>query len=205
MRRTDYRSALLFAVTVIPGSALGAIITGYLPRRLFDGIFGALLVVAATFLFARPARSSRQGARIPRFAFRSVVIDKEGTRHEFSYDLLTGPVISFVVGLLSGMLGIGGSIMHALAMVSFLNFPVHVATATSHLVIAIMALTATSVQIISGDLAHGLHQTIALVIGVVPGAQVGAWLSNKIHGSAIVRGLAVALSIVGVRIFLMAF
>jgi len=29
---------------------------------------------------------------------------------------------------------------------------------------------------------------------------VGAWLSNKIHGGAIIRGLAVALSIVGVRI-----
>jgi len=58
-------------------------------------------------------------------------------------------------------------------MMSFLNFPVHVATATSHLVIAIMALAATSVHIISGDFAHGVHRTIALVIGVVPGRTSG--------------------------------
>jgi uncharacterized membrane protein YfcA len=39
---------------------------------------------------------------------------------------------------------------------------------------------------------------------VVAGAQLGAILSNRIHGKWIIRGLAIALSFVGIRILVLA-
>lgn len=43
LRRIDYRSGLLFSAATVPGAIFGALTTGYLPRRLFDGVFGVIL------------------------------------------------------------------------------------------------------------------------------------------------------------------
>ena len=91
------------------------------------------------------------------------------------------------------------------ALSYFLNFPVHIATATSHFILAVMALAGTTVHILTGTFAHGVHRTIVLAIGVVLGAQMGAHLSERIQGGWIIRSLALALGIVGVRILLVAW
>jgi len=39
-------------------------------------------------------------------------------------------------------------------------------------------------------------------VGVVPGAQLGAKLSNKFRGPGIIRSLAVALGLVGIRLLI---
>jgi hypothetical protein len=82
---------------------------------------------------------------------------------------------------------------------------VHIATATSHFVLAIMALAGTGVHIATGAFVHGVWLTLFLGIGVIAGAQVGARWSSRIHGVWILRGLALALAMVGVRILFMAF
>jgi uncharacterized protein len=91
------------------------------------------------------------------------------------------------------------------ALVHVLNFPVHVATATSHFILAVMALTGTMVHVVTGAFHHGIRRTIALAIGVVIGAQLGAILSNRIRGIWIIRGLAIALGLVGIRILILAY
>jgi hypothetical protein len=83
-----------------------------------------------------------------------------------------------------------------------LNFPVHIATATSHFVLAIMALTGTLVHVVNGVFVHGVRRTVLLAIGVIGGAQLGALLSNRVGGRMIIRGLAVALIFVGIRLIL---
>jgi len=86
------------------------------------------------------------------------------------------------------------------ALSRLLNFPVHVATATSHFVLAVMALTGTLVHIASGVFANGIRRTAILAVGVILGAQAGARMSNRVGGKLIIRGLAVALVFVGVRL-----
>ena len=49
------------------------------------------------------------------------------------------------------------------------------------------------------------HRTIVLAIGVVLGAQIGARLSDKVRGLWIIRALAIALGIVGLRILFVAW
>jgi hypothetical protein len=66
-------------------------------------------------------------------------------------------------------------------------------------------LTGTTVHIATGTLYHPFGRTISLGIGVLLGAQLGAKLSCRVHGDWIIRGLAIALGFVGIRILLMAF
>jgi uncharacterized membrane protein YfcA len=133
------------------------------------------------------------------------IVDSHGVEYRYSFNYFWGIAISAVVGYISSFLGIGGGIIHVPALSYFLGFPVHVATATSHFVLAIMALVGTLVHIATGSFAHGAHRTIALAIGVLVGAQVGARLSDKIKGPWIMRGLAIALGVVGLRILALAW
>jgi hypothetical protein len=112
--------------------------------------------------------------------------------------------LSLFVGYISSLLGIGGGIIHVPVLIHLLNFPVHIATATSHLILAVMAFTGTAVHIVIGAFSHGVRHTIFLAIGVLIGAQLGARLSNCVQGDWIIRGLAIALGFVGIRIFIMA-
>ena len=202
MARIDYKSGLLFASATLPGAILGALTTGYIPRRAFDGVFGLLLMMAAVYLFLHRDRDrSSSGKRGSRYINR-IVVEKNGTVHMFSYDPRLGMTLSLFVGYISS---IGGGIVHVPALVRLLNFPVHIATATSHFILAIMALTGTIVHIAAGSFTHeGVRWTVYLSIGVLLGAQAGAALSTRVHGVWIIRFLAVALAFVGIRIFITA-
>ncbi|HEX6768871.1 MAG TPA: TSUP family transporter, partial [Candidatus Binatia bacterium] len=84
------------------------------------------------------------------------------------------------------------------------KFPVHVATATSLFVLAITSLTGSVTHFAAGLFDHGLRQVIGLSIGAIVGAQVAARLSRHIHGEWIIRSLAVALAVVGLRLVVLA-
>jgi uncharacterized membrane protein YfcA len=202
LKRIDYRTGLMFSAATIPGAVLGALNTSYVPRHLFDLIFGILLLLGAVFLARRPHRKEYRGKSMNVGHHKIVrrLVDAHGITYEYDFNWLLGMGISIIVGYVSSFLGIGGGIIHVPALTYLLNFPVHVATATSHFILAIMALTGTVVHILNGTFAHGVHRTVALAIGVVLGAQIGARLSEKLQGSWIIRSLAVALGLVGLRI-----
>jgi uncharacterized membrane protein YfcA len=214
MKRVDFKSGIIFSIATIPGAIVGALSTAYVPRRAFDLIFGVMMIVAAIFLWrsaeeehsASPSlniarRSDKTG---PRLSERHLV-DAEGVHYDYAFDLRLGIVLSIFVGYISSLLGVGGGFIHVPALARLMNFPVHIATATSHFVLAIMSLTGTLVHVAQGVFVHGLWRTAMLAIGVLIGAQAGAWISNHTGGKAIIRGLAVALAFVGIRLIFSEF
>lgn len=205
MRRIDYRSGLLFSAATVPGAILGALVTAYIPRIAFDVMFGLFMIGASAFLLIHPQKGNAYSDVVPsgNHLVRTLT-DANGDKHVFSYNPVIGVILSLFVGFVSSLLGIGGGIVHVPILVHLLNFPVHFATATSHFILAIMTLAGTITHIIQGEFARGVWRTIFLAIGVVPGAQLGARLSSRFHGDWIIRGLAFALGLVGVRLLIMA-
>jgi uncharacterized protein len=196
MGRIDDRSALLFAAAGFPGSILGAWTTHLIDRKLFDPLLGGLLLVGATLVVLRPTKPDVAAEQNP----TRRITDRDGKVYAYSPRIALGLVISVGVGFLSGLLGIGGGIIHVPAMVLVLNFPAHIATATSHLVLAMLSGSGVAVHLFSGTLAHAAPRIVPLAIGVVGGAQLGARLSSKLHGKWILTALALALASVGVRL-----
>jgi uncharacterized protein len=208
MKRVDYKSGILFSIATIPGAILGALSTAYVPRGVFDLLFGVLMIVAAIYLWTSGGEESAvQSHRKddsdsdprPRRMLRDLT-DAEGVRYHYAYNPVTGVSLSLVVGFISSLLGVGGGFIHVPILTRLLDFPVHIATATSHFVLAIMSLTGTLVHVAQGVFVRGLRRTTMLAIGVLIGAQAGAWMSNRIGGKMIIRGLAVALAFVGIRL-----
>jgi hypothetical protein len=200
MKRIDYRSALMFGAATIPGSIIGGIAVQYVDRTLFNIGFGVILTAGSLFVVWQSLHPAKPRRERPNDTSRRTIVESDGTIHTYSFDPMLGIVISVFVGFLSAMLGIGGGIVHVPSMVRLLGFPVHMATATSHLVLVISTATTTVVHIFQGVFSTGLQETIYLSIGVLFGAPLGALLSRRIHGDWIMRGLAIALACVGIRL-----
>lgn len=208
LRRIDYRAGWGFALAGIPGAILGALSVGLFSRRIFDPLFAALLIVLAVYLLLRPGSGERgKGqARSPSSGYtRHTLTDAEGNTYSYAYRERPGLLLSAVIGFVSSVLGIGGGIIQVPVMTNLLGFPAHVATATSQFVLVGMSLVGTLTHIASGQFTTGWRRTAALAVGVVVGAQVGAWLSGHIRGRLILRLLALGLLAVGLRLLLSAF
>jgi uncharacterized membrane protein YfcA len=204
LRRIDYRSGLLFSLASVPGAVIGASITAYLSRGVFQTIFGAILLLAAVYLLAAPQLKYRAGAAPPGHTIRQIT-DAQGNSYHYSFSLLRGMTIAFGAGLLSGLLGIGGGIIHVPALTQVLDFPIHIATATSHFVLAITTLSAVIVHIVQGSFTGGIPRAAVLSAGAVIGAQFGARLSQKVPATWIIRLLAIGLALVAVRLLVAPF
>ena len=208
MKRVDYKSGILFSIATIPGAILGALSTAYVPRGVFDLLFGVLMIVAAIYLWTSggeesAVRSYRKGdsdSDPRRRRMLRDLTDAEGVRYHYAYNPVTGVLLSLVVGFILSLLGVGGGFIHVPILIRLLDFPVHIVTAIFYFVLAIMSLTGTLVHVAQGVFVRGIRRTTMLAIGVLIGAQGGAWMSNRIGGKMIIRGLAVALAFVGVRL-----
>jgi len=97
-----------------------------------------------------------------------------------------------------------GGILHVPLLVGVVGFPVHVATARSHFVLANMALAGSVTHVVTGAFpgGTGMHRAIALSIGVIGGAQVGEWLSQRLRGTTIQRLLALGLAVLSLRLLI---
>jgi uncharacterized protein len=199
MKRIDLRSALYFALATLPGAIAGAFLTSFIPRNIFDMILGALLIIISLFLLINPHYRKETQVHKKDWTHRSLV-DSKGEHYNYSFNLRTGILLSFFVGFISSLLGIGGGIIHVPALTILLNFPVHIATATSHLILAVMALAGTIVHIYQGNLNHSWSTMLSIGFGVILGAQLGAYVSHRVKQKVIIISLAVALLLVGVRI-----
>ncbi len=201
--RVDFKAGFIFALATIPGSVLGVMTTKIIPRHAFDILFGLVLFALGMFLFYRSGKK-----QVPKESangkgwIASRLTDKWGEVYTYAYDIRKGIFLSLLVGYFSPLFGIGGGIIHVPAMVEWLQFPVHIATATSHFVLAIMASVSVAVHYFEGNYNDPqiVRMVLGLAAGVIPGAQLGAYLSRRLRGSIIVRVLAVSLALVGLRI-----
>jgi hypothetical protein len=185
MGRIDYYAGTLFTLAGIPGAILGVLLVHELPRTLFDPLFGLLLTAIGAWLVVNPLGSANGADRAQSLA-------PAGAR--------IGAVGSAYIAVLSSLLGIGGGIIHVPFLIRVLRMPPHSATATSHFVLTFMALTATIAHVVLGEFTTGFDRTLCLAVGVMMGAPIGAAISARIRGSIIVRLLAVALCLVGLRL-----
>jgi len=197
-RRIDHRTGALFALATVPGTVIGVWATQFLSRETFSLTFGIMLILFSVLLQFRPQK------RLPQLFFSGsttrTLVDARGETFSYSFNMPVGIVLSFAVGFLAGLLGIGGGIIHVPALIYLFSFPVHIATATSHFILVFTALTGSLTHAVSDVYSQTWQLLLWLAVGIIPGAQIGARLSQRVRGILIVRLLALALGVMGVRL-----
>jgi uncharacterized membrane protein YfcA len=202
LKRIDYRTGLTLAPATIPGAIIGALVVGAIPRAAFNAVMGTVLILVSGFLLLRPHGSIPLVLNGPWVVSRTLV-DSDGKPYQYRFNLALAIVASFGIGFVSSLLGIGGGIIQVPILTSFFAFPAHIASATSQFVQIFTSGFGTLTHIVRGDYASFVGVTIALAVGVIIGAQIGAAISRRVAGSSIIRLLAVALGLVGIRLLLL--
>jgi len=207
MRRIGYKTGILFAAATIPGALIGSWLTGYFSRKAFNGLFGILLLAMAVLVAVRRGGRAHdtEGTRRTSRRIVDTIVDREGVAHPLSYNVPLGISLSLLIGLFSSLIGIGGGIIHVPLLTSVFGFPMHIATATSHFILVFTSLAGVAMHVLDGTWPAHLVRDILLGIGVVGGAQVGAFLSVRLKASVITLAIAGALALVGVRLIVGAF
>jgi uncharacterized membrane protein YfcA len=216
LARIAYGQGTIYMLATLPGAVGGSLLKDHLPRSIFDIILGTVLIFGSATLFllggrdGLKRRAEQRRARSGQPALQMATTSEAGGPGTLDLDMppaqprlvLTGVLISAFVGFVASLVGIGGGIIHVPAMVFLLDFPVHVATATSQFILMGTSIAGSATNIFTGDL-HGIWgETVALSLGAVVGAQIGAKLSSKAPPTVIIRVLAVVIALVALRIIL---
>lgn len=92
--------------------------------------------------------------------------------------LLQGAAIGLVAGLASGYVGVGGGFIMVPLMLSIIGIPMRKASGTSLIAVMILAIPGVIEQGVIGNINY--LAGIAIVIGTIPGAVIGARLVTKV-------------------------
>jgi uncharacterized membrane protein YfcA len=108
-----------------------------------------------------------------------------------------GLAVSYVAGVASGLLGIGGGVLKVPVMNLAMGLPIKVCTATSNFMIGVTAATSAAVYFMRGDIKPFIAAPVA--VGVIIGAKIGARLLGRLKGNVIRITFVVVLALSAVQ------
>lgn len=184
-KKIKFDAAIPFAAATVPGAILGAFWSNWFSGESFRTAFGVLLLFISCVIVWKNMKKSAKA-------------DETVDPRDVKVNMPLGLLISFVIGFISSIFGIGGGVIHVPAMVGFLGFPAHIATATSHFVLAISSVIGVSSHQWEGHILW--DYAILFGIGAIFGAQAGAKISKRVKARAILFLLAGALMLLALRL-----
>jgi uncharacterized membrane protein YfcA len=195
-KTVDYKSAWLFFLGSGPGGIAGAIANKSLNMNSFSIYFGLFIILTSFILMVKdklpPPKSPGS------FSITRTYHDRDGQVHTYGFHPVTAWGISFMVGLFSGLFGIGGGSLMVPAMMLLFAFPPHVAVATSMFMIFLSSILSSITHISMGNI--NWEFALFLVPGAWIGGRVGAFINTKLQSKTVVNVLRVILVVIGFRL-----
>jgi len=199
---SNIRLGMLLEIATTIGAVIGAGVAAHVATGAVAVVFGLVLVAAALASFWRPPRD-RSPAGPPDALASALRLDSTYPGMDgrpIAYRVRRVPSgfgLMFLAGGLSGLLGIGSGAFKVLAMDEVMGLPFKVSTTTSNFMIGVTAAASAGVYMARGYLDPAIAAPV--VLGILPGALLGARLLPRMHGRALRRIFAVAISAIAVE------
>jgi len=198
LKRVDIKTGVIFLIGSMPGSIIGSWINTKLDIDDFSLYFGILmLIVFAMMLLDRQKLLKNKQLEINKYT-RTFEID--GEMYQYNVTYVPAFILSFAVGALSGLFGIGGGTISVPAMILFFGIPVQVAIATSMFMIFFITLISATTHIVLGHIVWAY--VLFFVIGSYIGGTVGAKTSKLFKGKTLEWILRIVIVIAALRLIL---
>ena len=181
-RLVDWRNVLVFGLPGMAGTYLGAMIAAYVSGLLQLSLFALVMLVAAWLMF-RPLKLEAK-PNSPRATWK-IAVD------------------GIVVGIVTGLVGVGGGFLIVPALVLLAAMPMHAAVATSLVIIALKSFSGfiKYLDVLTGAGLDVDWQVIGLVTALgVAGSFVGAQIADRVPQQQLQRLFSVFLVAMGVYI-----
>ncbi|MEC0173595.1 sulfite exporter TauE/SafE family protein [Paenibacillus favisporus] len=168
--------------SILIGSLVGSLSSAYLPSASINIIYGVLAVVAAVLMMI-PGRGTQEEVQLA----------------SVQYNPWFSAVSALLVGVVSGIVGAGGSFILIPIMLTMLRIPVRVTVASSLAIVFISAIGGVSGKIAGGHIP--LWPTLFTVLGSILGAPVGTMVSRHLNVKSLRIALAVLIAATAVKIW----
>ncbi|MGH9330565.1 MAG: sulfite exporter TauE/SafE family protein, partial [Vicinamibacterales bacterium] len=191
----NLRLGMVLEVATVVGAFVGSLTVGMLSDRQLQRLFAAVTAAIALLMLTRLDR-------------RNVILDPAadpgtlGGRYyeqesgaDVTYRVRRLPLglgVSFVAGVLSILLGIGGGTLKVPALNAWCGVPMRAAAATSAFMIGVTALAGALKYYVRGDIRPEL--AAAAVLGVLAGSRVGFLISDRARAKGLKALMAVVLA-----------
>lgn len=188
----DWQLALFMDVFTDLGAFIGGFTAVHFAANYLKITFGLVLVLAAYFIVGMQKRKAVERPQRSGFGYWQRSFGGE------QYALFIPAIfpITFIIGYLSGALGIAGGLLKIPIMVLWFSVPAKIAVATSSLMVGLTGLLGFGGHLFTGQLDWKL--TLGLGIIVITGGQIGARFSIKLEEKKIKQILALVLVITAV-------
>jgi uncharacterized membrane protein YfcA len=164
------------------GNLAGSIASKHAKSDLLLGIFAALAVIAAVVMFI-PRRE--QGKDIP--------------PESVQYNKALAAFVSLAIGSFGGMVGAPGAFIYIPVMIYLLNIPTRIVIGSTLGIVFFGAVTGTIGKMATGQIIW--PAALALVVGTIPGAQLGGNVSKKVNTKYLRLAIAVIIAVTGIRMW----
>lgn len=171
-----WKTGLAFSTTGILGAFLGGRISAYIPDEILLLLFALIMLIASFYMLRRDAHVSRN---IP---LRDGLCPEQLPLLAIFFD-------GFMVGGITGLVGVGGGFLLVPALSFLVGIPMHAAIGTSLLIVTLQSTAALA--------GHAEHIDIDLTLVVlfsgltVFGSLIGSSLSHKISGTILKKAFGI--------------
>ncbi|WP_036253590.1 sulfite exporter TauE/SafE family protein [Methylobacter sp. BBA5.1] len=185
--RVCWATGLAFGLSGMIGAFLGGRLTTYVPDSLLLVLFAVIMLAASV-----PMLRANKIRNLP----PAPASTKPCPRH---LPLIALAFDGFLVGLMTGLLGVGGGFLMVPALNNLAGLPIHAAIGTSLFIMVIQSAAALA--------GHASHMTVDLFLTTlvaafaITGSFIGSSLSGKIPGRHLKRGFG--LFVFGLGCFLL--
>jgi uncharacterized membrane protein YfcA len=183
LRMVDWRNVVIFGLPGMAGTWLGALLSAWVPGIAQLTLFALVMLVAA-YLMLRPVE---------------LTAVEEGS-HRAAWKIATDGLL---VGVVTGLVGVGGGFLIVPALVLLGGLPIHTAVATSLVIIALKSYSGFAKYLdVLGAQGLVLDWPVLLVVtalGVV-GSLAGAHIASRLPQQQLKKGFGLFLVVMGVYI-----
>lgn len=185
---TNIRLGIFLEVSTTAGALAGAALALFLHGWTLSIVFGTLVFYMAIYSYRTRSSDDKNNFEIspnPQKKFESFLNLKDtyhdqALNRDIHYSVkrpLAGSLISYLAGVGSGLLGIGGGIIKVAAMNNLMRVPMKVAVATSKFMIGVTAATSSLLYFLSG--AVNIYIVAPIALGTIAGASLGSSVMNR--------------------------
>jgi uncharacterized protein len=182
MAMVHRRLALVGGTAMALGALAGAITSRYVSGHVILATFAAMTTIALPLMFVPPAR--------PRAG-------EAGDAGPFNRIAAVG--CPGIIGIASGVVGAGGAFLLVPVLIGVLRLPVRISIGTSLAIAAVSASTGFLGKALTGQVP--LWPAVAVVLGSLSGAPLGARASRRAPVAVLRAVLAVLIALVAIRVW----
>ena len=202
---TNMRLGMFLELATTLGAVTGASLMAVTSESVLKSLFGLSLLYASVVMGMQMRKNDRSWEKKPddwlaaRLRLGGSYYDEaRGETLEYGVDR-TLPTfgVSYIAGILSGLLGIGGGGVKVPAMNVISSVPMKVAVATSNFMIGVTASASALVYI-----RHGFCDAFIaapVVLGTLVGSYLGAKMTRRLRGVMLKRVFVAVLTVLGLR------